>query len=168
MRIGILADSHGHADVTALAAQALVRAGVEMFIHLGDIETEEVLDELTLRPARLVWGNCDWASVALTRYAEHLGITVDGVVGHLDVGPKRIVFTHGHLPGHMQAALDEEVDYLLHGHTHEPRDERVGATRVINPGALFRARRYTAVVLDPLADEVEFVEVTRPAARPVH
>ena len=31
------------------------------------------------------------------------------------------------------------ADFLLHGHTHVPRDERIGATRVFNPGAVGRA-----------------------------
>jgi predicted phosphodiesterase len=50
---------------------------------------------------------------------------------------------------------------VLHGHTHEIRDERVGLTRVINPGALHRAARYTAAVLEPASDRLEIIVVPR-------
>ena len=53
----------------------------------------------------------------------------------------------------------EGVAYLCHGHTHATRDERLGPTRVINPGALFRARRHTVAVLDLARDEVSFLAV---------
>jgi predicted phosphodiesterase len=61
----------------------------------------------------------------------------------------------------MDQALAEDVDYLLHGHTHELRDERVGATRIINPGALHRAPRYTAAILDPKADDLTIIEIPK-------
>jgi predicted phosphodiesterase len=59
----------------------------------------------------------------------------------------------------MQEAVAEGANYLLHGHTHEPRDERIESTRVINPGALFRARRYTVALLEPEKDRLQFVDV---------
>ncbi|MHC5112800.1 MAG: YfcE family phosphodiesterase [Planctomycetota bacterium] len=157
--IGILADSHGRADTTARAVRALEDAGAEIFVHLGDIETEAVIDELVGRRAHLVFGNCDYDADALARYARHVGVQVDGLVGHLEVGGRRITFTHGHIRSPMDEAIAAGDDYLLHGHTHELRDERVGDTRVINPGALFRAVRYTAAVLDPERDQLEVLDV---------
>jgi predicted phosphodiesterase len=61
----------------------------------------------------------------------------------------------------MEQALRDGADYLLHGHTHELRDERIGRTRMINPGALFRAARYTAALLDPRADRLEILALPR-------
>ncbi len=97
----------------------------------------------------------------MRRYAEGAGVTVDHPMGMLEVAGKRIAWTHGHLDHLMAEALDAGVDYLFHGHSHELRDERIGSTRVINPGALFRARRYTAALLDPASDTLSIVEVTR-------
>ena len=37
----------------------------------------------------------------------------------------------------------------------------VGDTRIINPGALFRARRYTACLLRPSIDSLEIIEIPR-------
>jgi len=159
MRIGILSDSHGRAARTAQAVATLRDAGADVLVHLGDVETEQVLDELTGHPAHLVFGNCDWNTQTLGRHAEFLGITVHDPLGVLHVGAARIAFTHGHRPEVMQQALADGVDYLLHGHTHQVRDERRGSTRIINPGALFRAGRYTVAVLEPETDRLEIVEL---------
>jgi len=161
MLIGVLSDSHGHAARTALAVSALVDAGAGLLIHLGDFETEEVLDELAGHPARIVFGNCDWDRAGLARHARHLGVTVDDPCGEIVAAGKRVVFTHGHVARHLLGAVASGADYLLHGHTHEVRDERIGATRVVNPGALFRAARYTAAVLDPAGDALRILELPR-------
>jgi putative phosphoesterase len=160
MRIGILSDSHGKAARTGVAVKALNDAGAQVILHLGDVETEAVIDELVGHDARLVFGNCDYDAKSLRRYAEHVGVIVDDPMGVIDIDSSRIAFTHGHLPRLMNQALREGVNYLLHGHSHEIRDERVESTRVINPGALFRAARYTAAVLEPETDRLEFLEIT--------
>ena len=62
--------------------------------------------------------------------------------------PIRIVYTHGHLTPRMEQAVRLEVPWLLHGHTHILADGWMGATRIVNPGALQRAKTYTVCVLD--------------------
>lgn len=140
--------------------------GAEMLLHLGDVGTVEVIDTLVVpgregQPqleSRLVFGNTDWDRIALERYAQELGVAVDDPVGWLsltDAGQtRRLVYCHGDDERPMQQALDEEVDYLCHGHTHRCSDFRSGSTRVINPGALFRADQYTAAILDTATDQL--------------
>ena len=159
MLIGILSDSHGRAAMTRKAVTALRDGGAELLVHLGDFETEEVIDELVGLPARIVFGNCD-DELDLTRHARAMGVAVDHPCGRIEVEGKSIGFTHGHLGRHMTEALEAEVDYLLHGHTHRIRDERRGRTRILNPGALFRASRYTAMLLNPATDEVTVLEIS--------
>lgn len=161
MLIGVLSDSHGRAAITARAVSMLLAEGAETLIHLGDIETDAVIDELVGHHCHLVLGNCDWPEEPLIDYARSVDVIVDHPAGRLNVDGRSVVFTHGHLESVMQGALAEGVDYLLHGHTHVARDERVGRTRVINPGALFRASGYTAALLDPTADSVRFLEIPK-------
>lgn len=163
MRLGVLSDSHGRTDTTRLAVKALLDRGAELLLHLGDLGSEAVIDELVGHNARIVLGNCDWPSEPLIRYARSVGVIVDHPAGKLEAVEKRVVFTHGHLDEFVHAAIDEGVEYVLHGHTHEMRDERIERSRVINPGALCRARRYTAAILDLREDRLEFVFI--PAAR---
>jgi len=158
--LGLLSDSHGRADATARAVRILLDHGATMLIHLGDVGSVEVLDELVGHDARVVFGNCDHDEVRLARYAQSVGIVVDHPVGRMVVDGRSIVFTHGHLPHALRDAIAGGAAYVLHGHTHETRDERVGPTRIINPGALFRAKRHTAALLDPARDALRFVEVS--------
>ncbi|MBI2647490.1 metallophosphoesterase family protein, partial [Candidatus Woesearchaeota archaeon] len=54
-----------------------------------------------------------------------------------------------------------KYDYVLTGHTHIKRDEKIGKTRIINPGALFGIHPYTIALLDVEKDKLNFVEIKR-------
>lgn len=160
MRVGLLSDSHGRAERTERAVDALLAAGADMLIHAGDIETEQVLDCLAGHNAHIVWGNCDWDRAGLERYARDIGIAVHGDAGEVEADGVRIAFTHGHLPAALRTAMASGAPYLVHGHTHERRDEVVDGVRIINPGALHRARPFTVAVLAPKSGELRTIEVT--------
>ena len=158
-RVGLLSDSHGRAERTERAVDALLAAGADMLVHAGDIETEQVLDCLAGHNAHIVWGNCDWDRAGLERYAKDIGISVHGDAGEVEVDGVRIAFTHGHLAAAIRTAMASGAAYLVHGHTHERRDERVDGVRLINPGALHRARPFTVAVLTPRTGELRTIEV---------
>jgi len=178
-RIGLLSDSHGQAATTRRAVHVLLEQRAELLVHLGDVGTVEVIDALLATgpdgkavESHLVFGNTDWDAAALGRYAAEVGIIVDHPTGRLslggsgggggggDEGGSELVFCHGHEPAVTRAALAEGVAYLCHGHTHVASDEREGQTRVINPGALFRARRYTVALLETESDTLTFYPVS--------
>lgn len=159
--IGLLSDSHGHAAITHEAVTRLIDAGAGTLIHLGDIGSVEVLDALAGHDAHIVFGNCDWEASALARYARGLDIAVHDPAGWIEYGGKSLAFTHGHLDGVVRQVLERKPDYFLHGHTHLVRDERHEGTRIINPGALHRARRHTVALLDPVADSLQLIEIPR-------
>jgi putative phosphoesterase len=161
-KIGLLSDSHGRAAVTRRAVERLVEAGAERLVHLGDVETVEVIDALLVGvPAHLVFGNVDWDHESLARYAHRVGVDVQHPAGRLELDGRVVIFTHGDRTALMQDAVREQADYLCHGHTHLQRDERVGETRVINPGALNRAAAYSVATLDISRDELTFYPVPR-------
>ena len=161
MRIGILSDSHGYADRTGAAVHLLLDQGAELLLHLGDFEEEEVLDELAGHPARIVFGNCDRDLDAMRQFADSLDIAVDDPLGRLDTDAGPVMYTHGHLDHCLREAVDAGARYILHGHTHERRDEVIDGIRYVNPGALFRATTLTVAILDTDADTVEFLEVAK-------
>lgn len=169
-KVGLVSDSHGRAETTRRAVSRLVEAGAELLLHLGDVGTLEVLDALLATSpgdvtgkrviqARTVWGNVDWDTAALTRYAQDIGVSVDHPVGRVRLGPATLVYLHGDDESAMSLALTERPTYLCHGHSHRVLDERRGATRVINPGALFRAHRYTVALLDSDTDRLEYFTI---------
>lgn len=147
--------------------QLLIEHGADALIHLGDVGSTGVIDALAaVHPdtgqqiqAHLVFGNTDYETGQLERYAKDLGIAVHRPSGQIEVDGRTIGFTHGHLAGVMDRFLAWGVDYLLHGHTHRVEDSQRGQTRVINPGALFRASRLTAALLTPGTDTLRVLEV---------
>jgi len=167
-RIGLLSDSHGRASTSQQAVDVLLEKGATCLIHLGDIGTVEVIDAL-ITPApdseepvesHLVFGNTDWDMADLARYAEDMGIQVDHPLGRISLPDGGVLaYCHGHEEEPMEAALRDGVRYLCHGHTHRASDTQKGATRVLNPGALFRANQYTCAILDTDADSFDLINV---------
>jgi uncharacterized protein len=149
------------------AVDLLIRQGASILLHLGDVGSVEVIDALVVPPpmsgdaaqrieSHVVFGNTDHDWQSLARYARELGVIVDHPVGWLKVGGADLVFLHGDDPAAMSQALARGVEYLCFGHTHHPQDSRAGATRLINPGALFRARPRTVALLDAASRQLTF------------
>jgi len=171
--LGILSDTHGYAERTAQAIRLLERLGAEAFIHCGDIGGEGVLDEFAGRKTWLVLGNTDFYDPTLMRYAEKLGLnTPDAVPLEIEIDKHKIAVFHGHEARFNRlaralrtrdyaavASLTRGLSYIFYGHTHVAADLRVEHVRMINPGALERARPYTAATLDLEHDELEHWQV---------
>jgi putative phosphoesterase len=171
MILGVLSDSHGRARRVRRAVARLRDAGAAAFIHCGDVGGEDVLDELAGLRAWLVWGNTDAPGASLVQYARSLGVTVaDAPPLRVELEGRLILVFHGHEVSYARCmqcleapAMDDRrpatlvqafgpVDYVMHGHTHVARDERFGSVRVINPGALTRARPRSVAALDLTRD----------------
>ena len=160
MLIGILSDTHDKVDAAAAAIRLLQERGAEFFIHCGDVGSQRVLDQLAGLRAAFVWGNNDWDRPALQRYAQRLGVACHGDLADLILDDKRLAVIHGDdLRLRQRLLAAQQYDYLLLGHTHVRADERVGRTRVINPGALHRAREKTVALLDTAADSLTFLSI---------
>lgn len=121
LRILVLADTHDHLP-EALRSLA---AGVDEIWHLGDLCAPELLTELRALgpPVTIVRGNCDneaeWPFlVKLVRHGVRFCLT--------HISPEEI---------------PDDVDVVLHGHTHVPRDEQRGSVRFLNPGCVTRPNR---------------------------
>ncbi len=162
MLIGILSDSHGHADTVRAALQRLDEAGVERLVHCGDVGGLAVFEAMAGHDVRFVWGNTDWPSEELTSEVERLGIPLpEDVPLLLEWGGKRIAVFHGHEREFRHAVDSPDVDYILYGHTHLKADARRGCARCVNPGALHRATTRTVATLDVKTDKLRFIEIPR-------
>jgi putative phosphoesterase len=160
MLLGILSDTHDRSEMMQRAVTTLQERGAEFFVHCGDVCAPELLDALAGLGCAFVWGNCDWDRARLQRYGDGIGVPCYGDFADLELVGKRIAILHGDDKARMDRLLAaQEHDYLFHGHTHVRRDERVGKTRVINPGALHRAAEKTVALLDLAADRLEYVRI---------
>jgi putative phosphoesterase len=121
MKIFVLADTHNHlpANIEALAADA------DEIWHLGDVCAPGILEtvENVGPPVTIVRGNCDsnfeWPLV-------------------VDLERNGVRFRLVHIPPERTPA---NIDVVLHGHTHVPRNERREGVLFLNPGCVTRPNR---------------------------
>ena len=120
-RVFVLADTHNRLPERVIG----MAKGADEIWHLGDVCTESILDELRAIGPRLtvVRGNCDsnfdWPLV-------------------IDLNRSGLKFRLQHIPPDRPP---DDVNILLHGHTHVPRHERRGSVLFLNPGCVTRANQ---------------------------
>ena len=121
LRIFVLADTH---DKLPAKLEALA-AGADEIWHLGDVCAPTILHAIETfgPPVIVVRGNCD------SNYDWPLA---------LDLKRNGIRFRLVHIP---PDGRPENVDVVLHGHTHVPRNELVNGVRFLNPGCVTRPNR---------------------------
>lgn len=161
MVIGLLGDTHDRADAMIAGLKVLAEAGAEFYIHCGDIGSPEMVDHLVGFEAAFIFGNNDFDRIAVARYAEEVGVACYGNQADLTLDGKRIAVIHGDdIPLKRWLLATKEYDYMFQGHTHIRHDERMGRTRLVNPGALYRANPKTVATVDTATDQVQFFTVT--------
>ena len=164
LRILIMSDSHGRNENVELAiAQVREEIGeFQMVIHLGDVGDARELESLAGVPCYIVRGNTDYDAKLLNANV-------------IEAGGHRIFATHGHLyQVDMRldllrfAALENDCDIAMYGHTHVPYlEEDPDDITILNPGSISKPRqadhRYTYMVMeiddeDEVTYELRYVE----------
>lgn len=166
MRIGLLSDTHGQRARTAQAIRLLQAADVQVVLHAGDVGDAEILTQLGAAfglqgvPVHAVAGNVDGWDDAIIRFPADHGVRMHVTSADLELGGQRVFMTHGHHHHLLEQAIAAgRHNYVIHGHTHVRRDERVGPTRVINPGAVQRSPQPGVAVLDLAEGRLTFVDL---------
>lgn len=143
MRIGLIADTHNDQHRLQRALDRLKTEGITVVLHAGDVTSARMLRLLDGFEVWIARGNMDRDPGLIAAAHELFGpghlrkthtLSLDGVsVALVHDGDSEIA---------RELIASEDYDYVVHGHSHRPRDERVGGTRVINPGALGSLRWY--------------------------
>jgi putative phosphoesterase len=160
MRIGVVSDTHGRLATVHTTLDLLRDRGAELIVHCGDIDDPETARAFAGWNVHFVYGNCDGDRAGIARAIAEIGATLHPRFGHLELAGRQIAWTHGD-----DAALFRELeqmnhyDYVFYGHTHVADHRLTGKTHVINPGALFRARPKTCLVVDLSNGALETVVV---------
>ena len=158
-RIAVASDTHDALDRVLRLRAELEARGVGTLIHCGDITGPAVVRALDGLEVHWVFGNCDHDRPALEAAMRAAGHRCHGPAGELEFEGRRIAFTHGDRAPLLAALLASGHDIVLHGHTHLRRDERIGASRVLCPGALYHVHPATFAILTVPALDVEWVEL---------
>ena len=159
MRIAIVSDTHSRHATVETVLKMIDERGVELIIHCGDIEDA---DTVWLFPpnTHFVFGNCDSERASLRQAIHGIGGTLHEPFGKLELDGSRIAFIHSDDKKLFEKLeTSGQYDYLFYGHTHVAQEHRTGSTRVINPGALHRARPKTFVILDLECGEMASISV---------
>ena len=125
-RVGLISDTHGKVDPRVHEALA----GVDAILHAGDVCADGVLYELqTITPSLIaVMGNCDYGGYGWDLQLQ-ARTTVAGV---------RFLVIHDL---HDLGPVPDEVDVVVHGHSHRPSVQYHGRALVVNPGSASQRRR---------------------------
>jgi putative phosphoesterase len=162
MKLGILSDTHNHADNTRQALDILRERGADRLVHCGDLTTPDIVALFEGWQVDFVFGNMDNKRASLEQAVDALPSASIGEVFEADLGGTRIAAYHGHDEDRLYGLIYQGgYDVVLHGHTHRRRDDRVMGVRVINPGALggTRHERRSLCVLDLVNDDLEVVRL---------
>lgn len=156
----ILSDTHDNVRSTEAAVAVIRSLSPELVIHCGDITSPPLLHLFRDLPARFILGNNERDPQGLNKLSEELGFGPIGKELELEHRGKSFYVYHGHKEHILDEMAGSQLyDYVLHGHTHTQRNEVLGRTRIINPGACHRARIHTIATLDLETDQVEFIEI---------
>jgi uncharacterized protein len=121
LKIFVLADTH---DKLPPNLEPLATGADEIW-HLGDVCAPAILQTIENfgPPVTVVRGNCD----ANPDWPITVSLKRTGVRFHLV-----------HIPPNK---VPQNMDVVLHGHTHVPRNESWGGVRFLNPGCVTRPNR---------------------------
>jgi len=162
MRIGIISDTHDNLNNLKTALEILEESKIRMLFHCGDLAGPAVVEAMSGFDTWIARGNVDrhpelertvQEALGNGRLAERHRLTLEG---------RSALLVHGHREAELRRVISAgEYAYVFHGHTHRRRDETVGRTRVINPGALggMRWQQRSFCILDVESDGVRFIEV---------
>ncbi len=155
-RIGIISDTHG-----MLRPEVLENlSGCDAIVHGGDINKQEILDELNkIAPVYAVRGNNDkeWAD----KLAHSLSLVLYGVSFFIVHNKKEIP----------KKLMDTQV--VIYGHSHKYEEKCVDGRLFLNPGSC-GPRRFTQPVTmavleigDDASFQVKKIDIPHKAALPV-
>jgi hypothetical protein len=159
MKIAILSDTHSKQSTVRAALELAAQRDAELILHCGDIADANTI-RLFPPHAHFVFGNCDYQRDEMEAAVQDIGAALDRTWACIERAGKRIAFLHGDDTGRLHDLEHADTfDFIFYGHTHVAKEHRTGKTRVINPGALYRAAVRTFVVLDLPSGEVETIVV---------
>ncbi len=160
MKIGILSDTHNDHQNIQKAVAIFERHQPDTLIFCGDATTVEVIEWFCEYPLIYTFGNCDFATGEIKSLIKAYNSgNFAGYVYEGELGGKKVAVAHGHLMNVNDEMISSgKLDYIFTGHTHLRMDQRMGNTRLINPGALGGAQkqRRSVAILDLVTDQLIF------------
>ena len=162
MKIGIISDTHDHLRNLEAALEILRAEQVTQILHCGDVCGPDVVHALAGFDVRIAQGNMDRSLELPQTIGEAMGSIQMAWLQRPTLDGYSVVMIHGdneQVLGNL--ITSNQYKYVLHGHTHRRRDQKIGRTHIINPGALGGTRHQARsfCILDLATGKVRFVEI---------
>ena len=133
-----------------------------MLIHCGDMTSPNTAELLTNFQVIAVTGNMDMNTGRLESTLKKLNpenslsATYTGELEGVTVAA-----THSHRGNVPDLVTNGRYTFIFHGHTHRRKQEQVGTTHIINPGALGGTRHEprSICIVNLATNSVEFIQV---------
>jgi putative phosphoesterase len=162
MKIGIVADTHDYVENLETALKTLRAEGVTKIIHCGDVCGPEIARRLAEFEVWIAQGNMDRQLGLMQVVEETQGRGRLAWIHQLMLDGSSLAVIHGDNEELLANLIASgRFAYVFHGHTHRRRDQALGRTRVINPGALGGRLREgrSFCILELTTGEARFVEL---------
>ncbi|MFH1849962.1 MAG: YfcE family phosphodiesterase [archaeon] len=159
--IGLISDTHDNVENILKAVKVFKDRNVRFVLHLGDIIAPATVPFFQGLSMKFITGNCDGDLANLKKIIHEQGWEYLGDIVKFSLGAYKCAAYHGQNRIKLDWMINsQEFNYVFHGHTHQKRDEIVGKTRVINPGAhYYTAEEKTVAIFDAQNNQVEFIEL---------
>ncbi len=161
-KIGIISDTHDNLRNLEAALTVLRAEGVTQVFHCGDICSPATVRALAGFDLWVAQGNMDRSFGLAQAITDISGAGRFAWLHRLVLGGYPVAMLHGDNEEVLGNIISSgEYAYVLHGHTHRRRDQVLGRTHVINPGALGGTRHQSRsfCILDLETGQCRFVEV---------
>jgi uncharacterized protein len=165
VKIGVVADTRENTAGLKVLLDRFLVAGVRWLFHCGGIALPDTIELLKPWQIYMVRGEREpnWQAIEAALQKARLRDSLPTEV-IITLENRRI----GMCRGDDQSVVNRWVksggfDYIFHGSTLRQRNEKVGRTRIINPGALSgpNYKNRSGCVIDLGLDEVKFIDIEK-------
>ena len=136
MRIGVVSDTHNNLKNIDKIIFLFNKENISLVIHTGDIANAKSLDKFSKLNCKLigVLGNNDRNEEGIIEIANEHNFQITEPPRSLSLHDKNIAIFHE--PELIDEFLsnNEEIDIVIHGHTHRYRKEVLNDVLYFNPG----------------------------------
>jgi len=149
MILAVISDTHGQVLTTQAACRLMESLDVEVVIHCGDIGSPEIVPLFQKWPTHFVFGNVDDNERELRQAITKSQLTCHERFGRLELAGKQIAFLHSDDARQFRDTIHSgEFDLVCYGHTHLAKQDHIGRTLVLNPGAIHRSNPHSFAIID--------------------
>lgn len=139
MKIAILSDTHDNWVNIEKTIKYLNKQKIRLMIHCGDVcapLTIEAMAILFKGDIHFVKGNVDGDVDGFKAHAKkYKNLHYYGQTGKLSIDSLTLIFCHFPMVA-KKIAQSQKYDFVFHGHTHQPWQEKIKKTIIINPGTV--------------------------------